>query len=165
MTISRSIILALISGSVLSAFVVVTCLVRFDLSIWLAVHNSIVVATFVVCGYVGYRSVELGVGRAAVNIGAYYLILMAMYIGTYILLTSAFVDSLDWIPFWERDFSYHGFGSVREYMDHKTNFLDLLVLQVISCGICSILYFSAGLIGFGAGKFILGRRHALQSEI
>ncbi len=160
MTISRSIILALISGFVLSAFVVATCLIRFGLSIWLAVHNSIVVATFVVCACVGYRSAGLGVGRSAVNIGVYYLVLMAMYIGTYILLTTAFVDRLAWIPFWERDFSYHGFVSVREYMDHKTNFLDLLILHVISCGICSLLYFSAGFIGFGAGKFILGHRHA-----
>lgn len=160
MTISGSIILALISGIVLSAFVVVTCLVKFDLSIWQAVHNSMVVVTFAVCGYVGYRSVEFGVGRAGVNIGGYYLVLMAMYIGTYVFLTSAFVDRLAWIPFWERDFAYHGFGSVREYMDHQTNFLDLLVVHVISCGICSILYFSAGFIGFAAGKFILGRRHA-----
>ncbi len=160
MTISRAIILAVISGVVLSAYVAVTCLVRFDLSIWLAVHNSIVVATFVVCGYVGYRSVALGVRRAAVNIGVYYLVLMGVYIGTYVLLTSFFVDRLAWIPFWERDFSYHGFGSVREYMEHKTNFLDLLVLQAISCGICSILYISAGLIGFAVGNFILSRRRA-----
>lgn len=155
---SETIFVALVIGVVLSGFASFSMLVEFDLSIWLWIHNSLVVISLFLTFLIGYRL--RGNGSSIVSMIAkvafFYGIVMALYIGSYAVMTYFFSDHLAWIPFFHRDYTYWGFRTVREYMDHKDNFRDLLVLQIISCLICSILYLAAGLAGVLFRAFRLG---------
>lgn len=143
-------------GALLALFVCMSMLVRFELAMWQMINNGLVIVSLLMCVYVAY--VSGSIRSALANVAGYYFAIMTLYIGSYALMTSVFVDSLAWVPFWERDYIYHGFTSVRSYMDHGSNFRDLLVLQIISCIICSVMYFVAGLVGFGI-KMLLPRFH------
>jgi hypothetical protein len=77
------------------------------------------------------------------------VVIMLLYIGSYIVTTTFLADRMVWIPFFYRDYNYHGPGSVTEYWNHENNYRELLKLQVFSFSISSVLYFAAGGLGYG----------------
>jgi hypothetical protein len=147
----QSVRFALAIGVVLASFVSTSMFYETELYVWLLVNNSLVVTSLLLAFLIGYRlrrsgsSIFLIVGHVTVFYGI--VACLYVYVGSYAVMTYFFADRLAWMPFFHRDYTYHGFQSVREYMDHKDNFVDLLVLQIFSCVICSALYFSAGIAG------------------
>jgi hypothetical protein len=83
------------------------------------------------------------------TIFVFFLVVLFLYIGSYTVTTGFFADQMVWIPFFYRDYNYHGFASVAAYLDHGNNFRELLELQVFSLSISSVLYFAAGSLGYG----------------
>ena len=75
---------------------------------------------------------------------------MILYVGSYAAATTYFADQIVWIPHFYRDYNYHGFKSVADYLNHNDNFRELLILQVFSLSVASVMYFAAGCLGYGA---------------
>lgn len=142
-------------GALLAAFVCISMLYETDLSVWLWANDSLIVVSLLIAFAVGFRLRAKGFTILSVILGvaAYYTIVMLFYVGSYAVMTYYFSGQVAWIPFFHRDYTYHGFGSVRDYMEHKENFRDLLVLQIISCLISSVMYFAAGMIGAIVGNY------------
>jgi hypothetical protein len=85
---------------------------------------------------------------------------MLLYIVSYIVTTGFFPDQMAWIPFFYRDYNYHGFTSVSDYLNHRDNYQELLKLQIFSLMIASVMYFAAGSSGYGVNALIERIRHS-----
>ena len=141
---------ALTSGLLLSVYITTTVFIPFSYSSWLTFHNTLVIASFIGAFLVGhkYRLAKKTGKRLFAGLTLYFIMIMFLYLSSYTLTTGLLSDKMKWIPFFYRDYEYHAFRSVYEYLDHSTNFKDLLVLQVVSLLISSILYFIAGIFGY-----------------
>lgn len=146
-------IFAVSIGVPMAAFISLSMMFVMPFSLRLALNNLLVIVSLLLAFLIGYRLRRRGtpVRKIALHITSYYAVVMLFYVGSYAVMTYIFSDQLAWIPFFHRDYTYHGFRSVREYMDHANNFRDLLILQIFSCGVCSVLYFAAGFLGSFAG--------------
>jgi hypothetical protein len=125
---------------------------------WLALNNLLVVTTLVATAFAGYkhRALALSFKFMLLTVAVLVSVIMLLYIGSYIVTTAFFADKMVWIPYFYRDYSYHGFTSVADYLNHKNNFRELLELQVFSLLIGSLMYFAAGSFGYGAKAVIDG---------
>ena len=78
------------------------------------------------------------------------------------MTTRFFSDKMVWIPLFYRDYTYHGFNSVSDYLNHNNNYGELHVLQIISLLIGSVIYFTAGSLGYGAKSIIERIRNSAE---
>lgn len=147
-------------GTFLALYISLTTLWQMSHGWWLGFHNLLVVISLFLAGAVGYkhRVSEASFRFLFLSITVFYSVIMLLYIGSYLVTTGFFSDQMVWIPFFYHDYNYHGFPSVTAYLSHKNNFRELLELQVSSLLICSILYFAAGVLGYGAKTMIDGKR-------
>lgn len=154
----RSVGAAFLMGSVLALYISLTTFWQMPHSWWLAFNNLLVVTSLVVTAYVGYRHRALAVSFKfmLLTVAVLFSVIMLLYIGSYIVTTAFFADKMAWIPYFHRDYNYHGFTSVTDYLNHKNNFRALLELQVFSLLIGSLMYFAAGSFGYVAKAMIDG---------
>ena len=141
---------AIIAGFLLASYITWTVFTPFSYSSWLTLHNTLVIATFFGAFLVGHKcqTDKKPYKKLLGAIILYFNIIMFLYLGSYTLTTGLFSDRMKWIPFFYRDYEYHAFPSVYDYLNHATNFKDLLVLQIFSFIINSIFYFIAGTLGY-----------------
>jgi hypothetical protein len=151
---------ALFIGTVLALYISLTTFWQMSHGWWLGFHNLLVVISLVLAGYVGYkhRGSEASFRFMFLSITVFFAVMMLLYIGSYLVTTAFFSDQMVWIPFFYHDYNYHGFPSVTAYLNHRNNFRGLLELQIFSLLICSIIYFAAGILGYGAKAMIDGMR-------
>jgi hypothetical protein len=150
---------ALFIGTVLALYISLTTFWRMSHGWWLGFHNLLVVISLVLAGTVGYKHLvsEVSFRFMFLSITVFFSVMMLLYIGSYLVTTAFFSDQMVWIPFFYHDYNYHGFTSVTAYLNHRNNFRELLELQIFSLLICSILYFAAGIVGYGA-KAVIDRK-------
>ncbi len=136
-------------GMLLALYIFVTVFVEFSHESWLLVHNLVVIVSLLIAAFIGYnhRYANTEFGSMLISVAVFFGSIMFLYIGTYLLTTLFFAEKMAWIPFFYRDYNYHSFGSVAEYLN-QTNFRDLLVLQVFSFLVGSIMYFGAAIVGY-----------------
>lgn len=141
---------AIIAGIPLAAYITGTVFAPFSYSSWLIFHNTLVITSFIGSFLVGhkYQISKNTFRKLLVALILYFSIIMILYLGSYMLTTGLFSDRMKWIPFFFRDYEYHAFPSVYDYLNHATNFKGLLVLQIFSFLINSIFYFIAGTLGY-----------------
>ncbi|RPJ22545.1 MAG: hypothetical protein EHM33_23240 [Chloroflexi bacterium] len=152
----QSLSLAFPMGSVLALYISLTMFWQMPHSWWLAAHNLLVVLSLVLAAFAGYNHWAAGYSFRWMlfSVACYFSAIMLLYIGSYVVMTAFFADQVVWIPFFQRDYDYHGFTSVSEYLNHDNNFRELLELQIISFLISSLLYFMAGSLGYGSKALI-----------
>ncbi len=154
----RSVGIAFLMGSVLALYISLTTFWQMPHAWWLALNNLLVVTSLVATAFVGYkhRAFALSFKFMLLTVAVLFSVIMLLYIGSYIVTTAFFADKMVWIPYFYRDYNYHGFTSVADYLNHKNNFRELLELQVFSLLIGSLMYFAAGSFGYGAKAVIDG---------
>jgi hypothetical protein len=142
---------AFFGGVALASYISLTMFWQMPHDLWLAFHNLLVVASLLLATFVGYQHRMLGVSFKFMlrSISIFFVVIMLLYIGSYIVTTTFLADRMVWIPFFYRDYNYHGPGSVTEYLNHENNYREWLKLQVFSFSISSVLYFAAGGLGYG----------------
>ncbi len=141
---------AIIAGLPLAIYITWTVFAPFSYSSWLTLHNTLIITSFIGAFVVGhkYQIRKTPFRKLLVALILYISIIMLLYLGSYTLTTGLFSTKMKWIPFFYRDYEYHAFPSVYDYLNHATNFKDLLVLQIFSFLINSIFYFIAGTLGY-----------------
>lgn len=157
----QSLKLAVLIGGVLAVFVSLTTFTEMSHELWLTAHNLLVILSLVLAGLIGYKHRRVGVSfsRLLLAISAYFSVIAVLYLASYTITTAFFAGKMAWIPFFYRDYNYHGFKSVADYLNHKNNFRELLVLQIFSFSIGSVMYFAAGACGYaGAAILAAGNR-------
>lgn len=149
-------------GLALAVFAGGSMLVPFDHSVWLTINNTLVIFSLILIFFIGFdnRQHHGSISKLVLKCAIYVLIVMTMYVGSYAAATYFIPERLSWMPFFHRDYTYHGYASVVEFMNKGDNYRDLLVLQIFSCAISSVLYFAAAFIGHFAGSF---RAHMLSA--
>jgi hypothetical protein len=147
---------AFLIGGVLALYISLTMFRQMPHDLWLAFHNLLVVVSLVLIAFWGYRhrAFEVSFKFMLLSVGLFFSVIMFLYIGSYAVTIAIFADKMVWIPFFYRDYNYHGFKSVSDYLNHKNNFRELLELQIVSFLICSVMYFAAGSLGYGAKAMI-----------
>ena len=152
----QSIGMAVLIGGVLSLYISLTVFWQMPHGWWLAFHNTLVVTSLVLAGFIGYkhRASEVSFSFMLLSIAVFFSVIMFLYISSYVVTTAFFADKMVWIPFFYHDYTYHGFRSVSDYLNHNNNFRELLELQIISLLIASIMYFTTGSLGYGAKAII-----------
>ena len=145
-----TIIAAVCVGAVLAIFVISSMMIEIDLTNWLTINNSLIILSFVPLLVVGlvFHRLDRTIFSLIGNCAIYFLIVMFSYVGGYSAATYFVPERLVWMPFFHRDYAYHGYTSVAEYMNTRNNFSELLILQIFSCSILSVLYLAAGLTGY-----------------
>jgi hypothetical protein len=138
------------TGGVLAAYISLTMFWQMPYDLWRAFNNLLVIASLLLAGCAGYQHRMLGVSFKfmLLAITLFFMVIMLLYIGSYVLTTTFLADRMVWIPFFYHDYNYHGFGSVAEYLNHENNYRELLILQVLSLSISSLMYFAAGSLGY-----------------
>ncbi len=158
----RSSGMAFLLGSVLAVYISLTTFWLMPHGSWLGWHNLLVVSSLLLTAYVGYqhRTLRFSFSFMLLTITVMFLVLAGLYLGSYYVTTAYCADKMVWIPFFYRDYNYHGFQSVMEYLHHKNNFRELLELQVFSFLVGSVMYFAAGSLGYGAKVVIEGMKNS-----
>jgi len=156
----RSVGLAFLMGCALALYISLSTFWRMPYAWWLALNNLLVVTSLVATAFVGYkhRAFALSFKFMLLTVAVLFSVIMLLYIGSYIVTTAFFTDKMVWIPYFHRDYNYHGFTSVADYLNHKNNFRELLELQVFSLLIGSLMYFAAGSLGYSAKAVIDGTK-------
>lgn len=156
---TRSASLGVVVAIPLSLYISLTTFLQMSLSLWLTFHNLLVVMSLFLAMLIGYnnRASQASIGLMLLSVGVFFMVIMCSYLGTYFVTTAFFAEKMAWIPFFHRDYTYHGFRSVAEYLNHKSNFRDLFELQVFSFLVGSIMYFVSGSLGYAMK--VLFERH------
>ena len=94
------------------------------------------------------------------GVAVFFGVIAVLYLGGYLLTTAFLSDRMVWFPLDYRDYTYHGFTSVRDYLNHGNNFWDLLDLHTFSLLISSVIYFAAGGLGYGLKSLTMRGRNA-----
>ena len=141
-------------GRVLALYISLSMFWQMPYSLWLTINNLLVGASLFLAAFVGYKALanQASFKFMLLAIAVFFFVVMLFHVGSYVLTTTFFADKMVWIPFFYRDFTYHGFTSVSDYLNHNDNFHELLELQVISLLIASVLYFTLGILGYGAAE-------------
>lgn len=142
---------AFLVGGALASYISLTTFWEIPHDVWLTFHNLLVVTSLLLAGFVGYRHSAMGFSfkYMLLSIAIFFAVVMCLYIGSYIVTTTFLADRMVWIPFFYHDYTYQGFRSVAEYLNHENNYRELLQLQVFSFSMCSVMYFIAGNVGYG----------------
>lgn len=158
--------LALPVSTLFAAFTALTPFFLFPFEVWLILRNGLAVALLVVLGYLGLRLSAFGV-RPSFAIGwilRFCLIVLSIQLLSYLITFGLFSEHTLWMPEFYRDFMFHGFESVTEYLSHRDNFQDLFVLQTFSALISLLLYLGVGTIGYALHQMLVRRRNAMQTN-
>lgn len=143
-------------GSILALYISLTPFREMPHSQWLTFHNLLVMLSLTLTAFVGYKHRVSGFSFPSMllSVACFFSVVMFLYVGSYMVTTTFFNDKMIWIPFFYHDYTYHGFQSVSDYLHHNNNFRELLELQIISFLISSVLYFTAGSLGYSAKALI-----------
>ena len=97
----QSVGLALLIGCVLATYVSVTMFMQMSHGWWLALNNLVVVTSLVLAAFIGYkhRAFEAPFKFMLLSVGVFFLVIMFLYIGSYVVTTTFFADKMVWIPF------------------------------------------------------------------
>ena len=157
-TVHQSATFAFVIGTLLALYISLTTFWRMSYDLWLALHNFLVIASLVLAAFLGYQNRNRGLSRGSLvlSITVFFSIVMLLYLASYTVTTGFLADKMVWIPFFYKDYIYHGFTSVAEYLRHENNYAELLNLQLFSLLISSVMYVIAGGLGY-TGKTILQR--------
>ena len=138
------------TGGVLAAYISLTMFWQMPYDLWRAFNYLLVVVSLLLAASAGYQHRTFGASFKfmLLSITIFFMVIMLLYIGSYILTTTVLADRMVWIPFFYHDYSYHGFESVTEYLNHENNYRELLGLQVFSLSTSSVLYLAAGSLGY-----------------
>lgn len=161
----QSIRLAFLIGGVLALYVSLTVFWQMPYDLWRTLNNLLVVVSLFLAAFVGWkhRAAAISFRFMLLSIAAFFAVIMFLYIAGYFITTAFFAERMAWMPFSYHDYNYHGFKSVADYLNHKTNFRELLELQIFSLLICSVLYFAAGSLGYGAKAMIDGMKKSFDA--
>lgn len=159
---------AFLIGGILALFVSLTTFREMPHSWWLIWHNLLVIISLVMVALIGYnhRRFEASFSAMLLSCAAFFIVVAVLYLSSYALTTGLFAGKMAWIPFFYRDYTYHGFKSVADYLNYKDNYRELLVLQVFSFLVGSVMYFASASLGYFSRAIIEGarrRRKALRS--
>lgn len=157
---------ALLTGGVLAAYISLTMFWQMPYDLWRAFNNVLMVASLLLTAFAGSQHRMFGVSFKfmLLSITIFFTLIMLLYIGSYVVTTTALVDKMVWIPFFYHDYNYHGFQSVTEYLNHENNYRELLGLQVLSLSMSSVLYFAAGSLVYSL-KALLERTHGSSGTV
>jgi hypothetical protein len=158
MIIRQSAIFALGIGTLLALYISLTTFWPMPYDIWLALHNVLVITSLIMAAFLGYQNSNhgLSLGSLILSIAVFFSIIMILYLGSYTVTTMFLIDKMTWIPFFYKDYNYHGFTSAAEYLRHEDNYAELLKLQIFSLVVSSGMYFIVGGIGY-IGRTLLER--------
>ena len=153
---SQSFRMALAIGCVLALYISLTTFWQIPHGLWLTMNNLLFVTSLILTAFVGYKNRvhEVSFKLMLLSIATFFMVIMLLYISSYVVTTTLFADKMVWIPFCYHDYTYHGFKSVSEYLNHNNNFRELLALQIVSILISSVIYFAIGCLGYGAKAII-----------
>jgi hypothetical protein len=158
--------MAFLIGSVIALYISLTTFLQMPFGLWLALHKLLIIVSLGFTFFIGYRqrAFDLSFTSMLLPVALFFSIMTFLYLGSYALTTAFFADRMAWIPFFYRDFNYHGFNSVTDYLNHKNNFRELFELQVFSFLISSVMYFGAGCAGYGTNALFNGLRSDPHSD-
>ena len=156
----HSVGLACLIGGVLALYISLSPFWPMPHRLWLAFNNLLVVISLVLVGFVGYkhRTKATSFSFMMLSVAGFFVVLMVLYLSSYLVTTTLFADKMVWIPFFYEDYTYHGFKSVTAYLHHQDNFRELLELQVFSLLVSSVMYVAAGSLGYGAKALMNGMK-------
>jgi hypothetical protein len=160
-----SIRMAFLMGSILALYSSLTTFWQMPLGWWLAFNNLLVVTSLGLALFLGYnqRKSKVSFGFMLLSVAVFFSVIMVLYLASYSVTTAFFADKMVWIPYFYRDYTYHGFKSVTEYLNHNNNFRELLELQIFSLLISSLMYFAAGSLGYGAHSLVDGMKKSSKT--
>ena len=150
----------------LSSYITATMFIRMPLGLWHVLNSALFVATLALAMGIGLRcrDVNRSFGSAMLSVAVFCLVIAITYIGGYAIATAFFAEWMAWIPLFYRDYTHHGFTSVKDFLAANDNFLQLIILQGFSFAISSIIYFVAGTVGYVAQPSLAQLRQALGRE-
>jgi hypothetical protein len=154
-------LMGLLVGIIHSGFTLYSMITPLAYSTWDVLNNVIFVVNLAVLLTLATMNAIHGwsVRRIVVGSAVYSALFTGIYLLTYSISTWLFADQLVQLPFFLKDYTYHGYQSPREYLFAGSNYADLMQLQVFSMGI--VLLFQTmlgGLIGTIAGHIPALRR-------
>ena len=147
------ILASIFCGLTIGLFIVLSQMISMDYSKWLIIHNSIIIISIFLCGLFGFKSKSL-IESIKVS-GTFAWIFFTFYLFSYLISTTVLVDQLRWIPFFYKDYTHHGFNTVKEYLSSDNRFGELLKLQIFSLMINSLFYISSAILGQGIKRLKL----------
>jgi len=122
---------------------------NIELNDWLFLNNILFTSLLIVLAFVGFvfsrREVPLGMLTLAVLLCA--IIWSGLFMATYIVSTTFFVNQAVQIAFFKRDYIYHGYKSVAEALSINNNAMELIKLHMFSLAISSVMQWGALLTG------------------
>lgn len=160
---------AFLVGSILALYTSLTMFLEIPYTLWLAIHNLLVISSFLLVAFVGYqyRLFAIPFKWMLLAVVLFFAVMMALYIGSYVITTTFLVDRMVWIPFFYHDYNYHGFRSVTEYLNYENNYRELLKLQIFSFSMSSVMYFAAGSGAYGIKAMLdrTGRTSGMAASV
>ena len=133
---------------------------NIELNDWLVLNNILFISLLISLAVMGFlfrrRGVSLHTLTGAVILCA--IIWGILFMITYIVCTTLFVDQAVQIAFFKRDYVYHGYKSVAEALSVNNNAVELIKLQVFSLAISLIFQWGSLIFGVTLSKIKSSKR-------
>jgi hypothetical protein len=126
-------IVGLTAGVVLSTWSVATMLLPVSYQTWNVGRSVLFVAFMVALTLLGASRARSSAVATFSAVAVACLVAAGVTLASYTLSTGYFADSIEQLPEYLRDYTYHGYTSPVLYL--STNYGDLLGLQLFSWGI------------------------------
>ena len=156
--------LGLLLGLPLAAFVAWSPFHPIEHALWRSINNYLVVATLAGVVLLGWKVRSLSWRTAGAAIVCYTGIVAALHMTAYLITTGFLADGMKWIPFFQRDYQYHGFTSVRAYLLANNNFVELAELNLFAWTAWSLAYALLGGLAAAVSRGFAGSRFLPHHE-
>jgi len=130
-----AVVVGMLSGATYSLFTLYAMLAPVPYSTW-DYTNSALYLTFLIAllglavGLIQYKQMfSQLIGAVAVA----SLLFTSFSLLTYWISTAFFADRLYQLPFFAKDYAYHGYTSPQQYLFTGNNYVELMQLQAFSC--------------------------------
>jgi len=127
---------------------------NIELHNWLFLSNILFISLLIVLASLGLVFSHRGVPFVILTLAVFLcaIIWSGIFMTTYIISTTFFVDQAVQIAFFKRDYIYHGYKSVAEALSANNNAMELIKLQIFSLALSATIQWGALIIGISLNK-------------
>jgi len=152
MPMKPALLLAVLFGLPLAAFIAASPFYPISHSTWLRFNNTFVVATLGGVALLGYILRGESWPRSIQAMACYTLVIAGLFMAAYLISTWYFSGDMKWIPLFHRDYAYHQYSSVAAYLFTGTNYIELVKLHLFSWMVFSVVYVGVGALATAASR-------------
>ena len=151
-----ALILGCVYGVLISIHAWLGLFTNIGLEHWLFLNNVLFISLLIAFACMGLIYSRQGVPFGMLSIAIFFCSILwsVLFLATYIVSTTVFVDRAVQIAFFKQDYIYHGYRSVAEALSTNNNATELIKLQVFSLAVSSILQWGALVVGVLLQKMI-----------